>query len=138
MEWTFPVQLICCFLKRARLSVIDKLANCSPCFKKVVAFLVNRWRGGFYSSGKMINGRKWWWNGRKNQNEMMFFSLSFYNFASSGTRFGKNLSLWQKCTSLWQCFDSSFLICQNAEPTLVNLWPCWANFHCCKWPNIEK
>ena len=44
----------------------------------------------------------------------------------------------KKFPSLWQIFDSLFLIWQNAEPTLANLWHYWANFHCCKWPNIEK
>ena len=27
---------------------------------------------------------------------------------------------------------------QNATHTLANLWHYWSNFHCCKWPNIEK
>ena len=54
------------------------------------------------------------------------------------TRFGEISPLWQKFTSLWQIFDSFFLIWQNAEPTLAILWHYWANFHCCKWPNIEK
>ena len=39
---------------------------------------------------------------------------------------------------IWQNVDSLFLIWQNAEQTLANVWHDWANFHCCKWPNIEK
>ena len=45
--------------------------------------------------------------------------------------FGKSLRLWQ-------IFNGLFLIWQNAEPTLANLLHYWANFHCCKWPNLEK
>ena len=37
-----------------------------------------------------------------------------------------------------QIFDSLCLIWQNTELTLANLWHYWVNFHCCKWPNIEK
>ena len=59
-------------------------------------------------------------------------------FASSVTRSGEISPLWQKFTSLWQSFDSSFIIWQNTELTLANLWHYWANFHCCKWLNIEK
>ena len=44
----------------------------------------------------------------------------------------------KKCTSPSQMFDSLFLIWQNAEPTLANLWHYLANFHCCKWPHFEK
>ena len=46
--------------------------------------------------------------------------------------------LWRKFTCLWQIFDSLFLTWQNGEPTLAYLLHCWTNFHCCKWPNIEK
>ena len=46
--------------------------------------------------------------------------------------FGKKF----KC--LWQIFDRLFLIWQNVEPTLRNLVHYWANFYCCKQPNIEK
>ena len=40
-------------------------------------------------------------------------------------------------TSLWQIFEGLFLSWQNGEPTLANVWHYWANFHCCKCPNIE-
>ena len=50
---------------------------------------------------------------------------------SSVTRFGKILPLWQRFTSIWQFFDSLFLIWQNAEPTLANLVHFWANLHAC-------
>ena len=56
----------------------------------------------------------------------------------SVTIFGEFLQLWQKFTSLWQIVDSLFLIWQNYESTLSNLRHYWANFQCCKWPNIEK
>ena len=62
-----------------------------------------------------------------------------FNYATASvTRFGEILPLWQKFTSIWQIFDSLFLIRQNAENTLANLWHYSANFHCCKWPNIEN
>ena len=35
-------------------------------------------------------------------------------------------------------FFTVFLIWPNAEPTLANLCHYWANFKCCKWPNIKK
>ena len=57
---------------------------------------------------------------------------------SSVTRFGEILPLWQKFTIFCQICDCLFPIWQNAEPTLANLWHYWANFHCCKWPKIEK
>ena len=41
--------------------------------------------------------------------------------ASSVTRLGEILPLWQKFTSFGQIFDSLFLIRQNAERTLANL-----------------
>ena len=56
----------------------------------------------------------------------------------SMTRLSKISPFCQKLTSFWQIFDSLFLIWQNAEPTLANLWHYWANIHCCIWPNIEK
>ena len=58
---------------------------------------------------------------------------------------------WVQCDTIWRNlatlanvykslanFVSLFLIWQNAEPILANLWHCWANFHCSKWPNIEN
>ena len=44
----------------------------------------------------------------------------------------------KKFTSLLPIFYSLYLIWQNAEPTLASLSHYWANFHCCKWPNMEK
>ena len=38
---------------------------------------------------------------------------------SSVTRFGEISPLWQTFTSIWQNFDSFFLIWQNAESTLA-------------------
>ena len=57
---------------------------------------------------------------------------------SNVTRFGKISPLWQKFTRSRASFNGLFLIWQNAEPTLANLGHYWANFHCCKWPNLEK
>ena len=81
-----------------------------------------------------------------------FFQSDYKNFIRSNdlptpknvtgdynvTRFGEILPLWQKFTSLWQKFNGLFLIWQNAEHTLANLQHYWTNFHCCKWPNLEK
>ena len=50
----------------------------------------------------------------------------------------RNFATLQKLTCIWQILDSLFLIWQNAEHTLANLWHYWASFHWCKWPNIEK
>ena len=36
------------------------------------------------------------------------------------------------------CYESSLSIWKKFEPTLANLMCFWANFHCVKWPNIEK
>ena len=55
-------------------------------------------------------------------------TLKLKEVRSSVTRFGKSL----------QIFDGLFLIWQNAETTLAHLRHNEANFHCCKWPNIEK
>ena len=40
---------------------------------------------------------------------------------NSVTRFGELSPLWQKFTSIWQIFDSLFLIWQNAEHILAHL-----------------
>ena len=57
---------------------------------------------------------------------------------TSVTRFGEISPFWPKFTNLWQCFDGLFLIWQNSKPTWENLLHYWANFHFCKWPNIER
>ena len=44
----------------------------------------------------------------------------------------------EKFPSIWQIFDSLFLVWQNAEHTLAILCHYWAYFHCCKWPNIDN
>ena len=46
-----------------------------------------------------------------------------------------------KFRQLWkslQVFLMFFIIWQNAEHILANLWHYWANFHCCKYWNFEK
>ena len=57
---------------------------------------------------------------------------------TSATRFVVISPLWQTFTSLWQIFDCIFIIKQNIDSTLANLWHYWANFYCCKWSNFEK
>ena len=55
----------------------------------------------------------------------------------SVTRFGKNVTL----AKLHEClviFGNLFIIWQNANYTLANLWYYLANFLSCQWPNIEK
>ena len=66
----------------------------------------------------------------------IFIFLSWLPY--SVTRYGEILPLWQKFTSLWQMFNGLYLIWQNTQPTLANLWHYWTNFHCSKWPNLEK
>ena len=44
----------------------------------------------------------------------------------------------KRLTSLWQNFDGLFLIWQNVEPTLANLWLCWANFQCYNWQILKN
>ena len=46
--------------------------------------------------------------------------LPTYYRLTSVTRFGEIAPLWQNFTSLWQIFDTLFLIWQNVEPTLVH------------------
>ena len=46
--------------------------------------------------------------------------------------FGKSLQVFGKSLTVY------FFFVQISEPTLANLWHFWANFHSCKWPNIEK
>ena len=72
----------------------------------------------------------------------LYLSLSFLTlylslfspkrFRISVTRFGEISPHWVKVYySLWQFFDSFYLIWQNVEPTLANLVHHWANFYCC-------
>ena len=53
---------------------------------------------------------------------------------NSVTRFGEISPFGQNFKSIWPIFMSL----QNFEPTLKHLLLYWANFHCCKWPKIEK
>ena len=50
---------------------------------------------------------------------------------TSATRFVEIVPLWQNIESIWKYFVDLFSIWQNFEPIL-------ANFHGCKWPNIEQ
>ena len=52
-----------------------------------------------------------------------------YDTLESVTSFDENSPIWQNCTSLWQFFNSLFLIWQNDGPTLANLELYLANFH---------
>ena len=56
---------------------------------------------------------------------------SFCCLSSSVTRFGEISTFWQKCASLWQFFNSLFLIWQNDGPTLAIFEYYWASLHCC-------
>jgi len=56
----------------------------------------------------------------------------------SVTRFGKISPLQQKLRNLWQYFKGLFGIWQSCEPTLGQFVFFWANFNCCKCPNLEK
>ena len=42
-----------------------------------------------------------------------------------------------KMSKSWAIFEGLFPILENFGPTLANLLHYWANFYCCKWPNIE-
>ena len=54
------------------------------------------------------------------------------------TRFSKILPLRQNFKRLWQILKRPLRIWQNVEHTLASSLCYWANFQCCKWPNIEK
>ena len=49
----------------------------------------------------------------------------------SATRFGE-------FTQLWPLKKCAFSIWQNFELILANFVCHWANFNCCKWPNIDQ
>ena len=52
-------------------------------------------------------------------------------------RICRNFATLVKCYKSSAHFDGLFLILQNSKPTLANLLRNRANFHGCKWPNIE-
>ena len=56
---------------------------------------------------------------------------------TTATRFGEISPLWQNKLRFWQNIDGLFGIWQNFEPALAKELCHWANFHCCKWPNIK-
>ena len=56
----------------------------------------------------------------------------------SVTKFGEISPLWHNLQSLGQFLDGLFTIWQNFEPTLASFIYFWANFHRCKWPNVEN
>ena len=95
-------------------------------------------------NGSLINWKYWCfviWPTTAEQSRMKEIFGQYdnlpYNMINV-TRFGEISLLWQKFTGLLQFFEGFFLIWQNDEPTLANLWHYWANFHCCKWPKFEK
>ena len=57
--------------------------------------------------------------------------------AISVTRCGEKSPLWPNFKSLRQFLKPSFCIGEIIELTLA-IFCFWANFHWCKWPNIEK
>ena len=67
-----------------------------------------------------------------------FYSTLIHTIvATSVTRFGEISPLWQKFKSFWPFLESLFRIWQKFLPTLDKFICYWANFHCCKQPNIE-
>ena len=40
--------------------------------------------------------------------------------------------------SLWAIVWGLIIIWQFFKPTFAELLCCWANFYCCKWPNVEE
>ena len=65
------------------------------------------------------------------ENCLQIFFLNCFEAFSSGTyatRFCKISPLWQKLPSLWPMIDGSFLIWQNAEPTLAICDTIWLIF----------
>ena len=45
--------------------------------------------------------------------------------------------IWRKLKIFWQIYQGLFCVGKNLETNLEKI--CFeANFHCCKWPNIEK
>ena len=59
-------------------------------------------------------------------------------FRISVTRFGEISPLRRNIKQLWQILKAPLSIWKNFEHTLANFLCNWANFQCCKWPNIEK
>ena len=59
-------------------------------------------------------------------------------FVRSVTRFGKNPPLWQIFKNIWHYISGLFGFGQSFELTLAQFVCFWANFHCCKWTNIEN
>ena len=60
---------------------------------------------------------------------VLLLVLLFY--PNSVTKFGKFRQFDKSLATFW----GFFITCQNFEPILANYS---ANFHCCKWPNIEQ
>ena len=58
--------------------------------------------------------------------------------AASVTRFGEIPPLWQIFKNLWQYILGLFGFGQCFQLTLAQFECFWANFHLCKWPNIEN
>ena len=58
--------------------------------------------------------------------------------ATSVTRFGKISPFWHYFIGLRRLCEGLLGVGQKFGPTLVNMLCHWANFHCCKWPNIDK
>ena len=56
----------------------------------------------------------------------------------SVTRFGEFSQLWHYVKKLWPFWNGSFSILQNFQITLVNFICYLTNFHCFKWPKIER
>ena len=63
------------------------------------------------------------------------------NFLLTGsvTRFGEFSPLWVTIIVLWPFWKCTFSIWQNFFWLILANFICyWADFNCCKWPNIEQ
>ena len=67
-----------------------------------------------------------------------FEKMIFLFYKSSVTRFGEIPPLWQNFKTLGQFFECLVSVGQNFETTLAHILFSLANFHCCKWPNINQ
>ena len=57
---------------------------------------------------------------------------------ASVTRIGKISQLWHTVETLWPFLKGASIIWHNFELNLANFICYCANFHCCKWQNIDK
>ena len=68
----------------------------------------------------------------------IFVCENRYGIVNSVTRFGEISPLWQYFKRRSHFCKGLSSVWQNFEPTSAMILCYWVNFHCCKWPNIEK